>query len=241
MNSLKKLKITFVSTIVDPTLPEPIPASKKMPGWYKSIPRYVGNKKKPPLDGKATSGTIKTCMPVLDVITSGYFILSSADVFIQKTEQGRNYSWPNHNLITFHNQDQLTGYPKLQDRMELESIPKFTNHWVVETPKGYSCLFISPFHHDLPFTILPAIVDTDTYFNPINFPFFPDPNFEGLIPKGTPIAQVIPFKRNNWEMEVNHIEDSKKLQKKWLWVQQNLYTKFFDRYKKSHWAEKSYK
>lgn len=201
----------------------------------------MGGEKKPPLEGHATSGTIKTCMPVLDVMTSGYFILSSADVFIQKTEQGRFYSWPNHNLITFHNQDQITGYPALQERMGSESVPKFTNHWIVETPKGYSCLFISPFHHDLPFTILPAIVDTDTYFNAINFPFFPDPKFEGLIPKGTPIVQVIPFKRDNWEMEVNQIEDSKDSQKKWLGVQQNMFTQFFDRYKRSHWVGKSYK
>jgi hypothetical protein len=81
MNSLKKSKITFVSTIVDPTLPEPIPASKKMPEWYKSISRYVGGKKRPPTNSSSTNGTIKTCMPVLDVMTSGYLILSSADVF----------------------------------------------------------------------------------------------------------------------------------------------------------------
>ena len=241
MNSLKKSKITFVSTIVDPTLPEPIPASKKMPEWYKSIPRYVGGKKKPPTNSAGTSGTIKTCMPVLDVMTSGYLILSSADVFIEKNEQGRFYSWANYDLITFHGQTQVTGYPKLEKKLKLEDVPKFTNHWIVQTPKGYSSLFVTPFHHDLPFTILPAIVDTDTYFNSVNFPFLPDPDFEGLIPKGTPIAQVIPFKRDNWEMSVKLIENSKEAQKNLLQVAKSLSTQFFDKYKRNHWVAKSYK
>lgn len=235
------MKITFTSSIDDPTLPEPTPASKKMPEWYKSISRYIGGEKKPPTDSSGTTGTIKTCMPVLDVITSGYLILSSADVFIQKTDEGRFYNWSSYDLISFHSQIQVTGYPKLKEKMKLESVPKFTNHWIVQTPKGYSSLFVTPFHHDLPFTILPAIVDTDTYFNAINFPFLPDPDFEGLIPKGTPIAQVIPFKRDSWEMSIEHLVDSKDLQNKWLRVRKGLETMFFDRYKRNHWKVKSYK
>jgi hypothetical protein len=235
------MKINFVSTIIDPTLPKPIPASKMMPEWYRSIPRYIGGEKKPPINGGATSGTIKTCMPILDTMTSGYLILSSADVFIEKQSEGRFYSWSAYDLITFHSQNQLNGYPKLEKKMKLENVPKFTNHWVVQTPKDYSCLFITPFHHDLPFTILPGIVDTDTYFNAINFPFLPDPDFEGLIPKGTPIAQVIPFKREEWKMSVGNLEDSKELQKKFLGVRRGLDTLFFDKYKKNHWATKGYK
>ncbi len=235
------MKITFTSTIIDPTLLEPIPAAKKLPEWYKSIPRYIGGKKKPSTNPDETKGTIKTCMPVLDTITSGYLILSSADVFIEKNEQGKFYSWANYELITFHGQEQITGYPKLEKKMGMENVPKFTNPWIVQTPKGYSCLFITPFHHDLPFTILPAIVDTDTYFNAVNFPFLPDPDFEGLIPKGTPIAQVVPFKRDSWEMSVEHLHESKDLQNNYLKVLMNLKNKFFDRYKKTYWVAKNYK
>lgn len=235
------MKITFTSTIIDPTLPEPIPASKKIPEWYKSIPRYIGGKKKLPTDVNATNGTIKTCMPVLDVMTSGYLILSSADVFIQKTEQGRFYNWASYDLITFHSQGQVIGYPKLEKKMKLENVPKFTNHWIVQTPRGYSSLFMTPFHRDLPFTILPAIVDTDSYFNAVNFPFLPDPDFEGLIPKGTPIAQVVPFKRDNWEMSIEHMDDSRDSQKNWLRVSKGLHTEFFDKYKRNYWVGKSYK
>jgi hypothetical protein len=37
---------------------------------------------------------------------------------------------------------------------------------------------------------------------PVNLPFLLKDNFEGLIPKGTPIAQIIPIKRDNWNSEV---------------------------------------
>jgi len=235
------MKIKFVSTINDITLPKPVPASKKIPDWYKSIPRYIGGEKKVPMDEATTLGTIKTCMPILDVITSGYLILSSADVFIQKNKDGRFYSWANYDLISFHGQNQVTGYPKLDKKLNLESVPKFNNNWIVQTPKGYSCLFITPFHHDLPFTILPAIVDTDTYFNPLNFPFLPDPDFEGLIPKGTPIAQVLPFARQSWEMSISSIEDSEIDKKNLFSVRGVLNTEFFDRYKRTFWKVKNYK
>ena len=98
--------------------------------------RYIGDEKKPPRDGKGTNGTIKTCMPVLDTITSGYLILSSADIYIEKDEEGRFYSWSDNDLITFHGQEQVTGYPDLEKNMGKESIPKFTNPWIVKTPKG---------------------------------------------------------------------------------------------------------
>jgi len=57
------------------------------------------------------------------------------------------------------------------------------NPFGVKTPKGYSCLFVDPMHGDAkPFKCLPAIVDTDEFTTPLNFPFFLDKNFSGIIP-----------------------------------------------------------
>jgi hypothetical protein len=232
------MKITFVSTNPDPSIPVPIPAVKKIPEWYKSIPRFVSNEKKPTPEN-STSGTIKTCMPVLDAMTAGYLILSSADIYISKQEVGTFYQWANHDLITFHSPQQITGYPKLEAKLKDEKAPKFTNPWIVQTPKNYSCLFISPMHHDLPFTTLAGVVDTDTYFNAVNFPFMPDPDFEGLIPKGTPIAQVIPFKRESWEMSISPFEESNQFQENF--VRGTLLGEYFDKYKKHFWAKKEYR
>jgi hypothetical protein len=234
------MKITFVSISTDPSIPEPVPAIKKIPDWYKSIPRYINKEKKPDIDN-IVDGTIKTCMPVLDAMSAGYLILSSSDIYISKKPEGTLYQWANHDAITFHNPNQITGYPKSDVKLKGEKPPKFTNNWIVKTPKNYSCLFVTPFHHDLPFTTLPGIVDTDTYFNAVNFPFIPDPDFEGLIPRGTPIAQVIPFKRNSWSMSVESLEESSKLQKMFLKVKGNLNSEYFDKYKKYYWSKKQYK
>jgi hypothetical protein len=99
-------------------------------------------------------------------------------------------------------------------------------------------MFTAPVHRDSVFTILDGVVDTDTYTAPVNFPFvLNDIKFEGMIPAGTPMAQVVPFKRETWEMSIG---DSEEL------IQQNkvstlLRTKFFDSYKSQFRTVKEYK
>jgi hypothetical protein len=51
------------------------------------------------------------------------------------------------------------------------SFYKIINPWKIKTPKGYSCLFVSPLNNsDDRFSIISGIVDTDTFPNEINFP-----------------------------------------------------------------------
>jgi hypothetical protein len=79
-------------------------------------------------------------------------------------------------------------------------------------------------------------VDTDTYNGGINFPFvLNDPTFEGLIPAGTPMVQVIPFKRDSWKSTIDLSTDSI------MKSERLLATKFYDRYKKLFWSKKEYK
>jgi hypothetical protein len=235
------MKITFISKISDPTLPNPIPAVKQIPDWYKSLERYSGGIKRPVLEANQSSGTIKTCMPVLDSITSGYLILSPCDLFVSKQGEETIFQWPSHDLIAFHGNDQVKGYPSHKEKYNNSNLPKFNNPWIVKTPKNYSCLFIQPMHRDLPFTILPGVVDTDTYVESVNFPFRLDPNFEGLIPKGTPIAQVLPFRRNSWSMNIASLNKQNKYHKQWISTIYTLKSEYFDRYKKHFWSKKSYR
>jgi len=72
----------------------------------------------------------------------------------------------------------------------------------IQTPKGYSILISHPHNRfDLPFTTLSGIVDSDMTMARGNLPFFLKSGFEGIIPVGTPIYQVMPFKRENWQSE----------------------------------------
>lgn len=230
-----KMKIIFTNVAGLDNIFPPEPALKNIPSWYKEVASYVNNGEKKPSGQGTTTATIKKCMPVFDVITSGYIIKSAADIYVSRKEDfdenGKSlglisyYEWASLDAIQFHPTSQLPNYPNTNGNT---AYPKFINFWSIETPKGYSCLFTQPVHRDLPFTIFPGVVDTDRYTSPVNFPFvLNDINWEGLIPAGTPIAQVIPFKRDNWNMEIGKEKNIKKSND----ITTQLKTRFFDSYK----------
>jgi hypothetical protein len=227
------MEIIFTNTSGVEGLEKPQPASKFIPEWYKGMESYIGGDKKP--DGNAgTSATVKRCMPVFDAIVAGYIITSPADVWVSIKDGLQYFEWSTLGLIAFHPIEQAPDHPARNKH----AYPKWINHWSIRTPKGYSTLFVQPLHRDSVFTILPGIVDTDEYFAPVNFPMvINDPEFEGLIPKGTPIAQVIPVKRDDWNIsfgsEKEYLEQAK--------VTQKLSTTFFDRYKNMFRQDKTYK
>ena len=226
------MKIIFTNTSgTDLELPKP--SSKLVPDWYKNINSYISNERKPAGDG-TTTATIKRCMPVFDAITAGYIIESPADIFVSIKNEKQWFEWSDFGLISFHPIEQAPEHPNRKPF----AYPKWNNPWSISTPKGYSTLFVQPFHRESVFTILPGIVDTDQYTPPVNFPFvINDPSFEGLIPKGTPIAQVIPFRRESWNMSIGSKKDLEAQAK----ISKKLQSKFFDRYKNMFWSKKEYK
>jgi hypothetical protein len=122
------------------------------------------------------------------------------------------------------------------DRKEYMSFfYKYVNPWSIKTPPGYSSLFIPPMHRDNFIEILPGIVDTDSFTSPVELPFIMS-RFEDdiLIPAGTPIAQIIPVKRDRWSISFADLsKDSKE-------SRNIVHSRFFDSYKKSMWSKKSY-
>lgn len=238
------MEIVFTDTLGVPKEYQPQPANKFMPEWYKNIDTYIGGEKKPTGDG-ITSATIKKCMPVFDAITNGYIITSYTDVWVSQKEQLNNennmvkapwYEWPSYNPIQFHSIEQAPNHPHRNGHQF--SYPKWINPWAIKTPKDYSVLFVQPLHRESVFTILPGVVDTDEYCAPVNFPFvLNDITFEGLIPAGTPIAQIIPFKRDAWQMSYGTEIDYTNQQH----ITRKLRSKFFDSYKTMFRTNKEYK
>ena len=224
--------ITFTNTFSIPEIEHPRPASEFIPEWYKNMQSYIGNKKIPVEGG--TTATVKKCIPVFDAITAGYIITLPADVYVNIKDGEQYFQWANYGLVTFHPVEQAPKHPAQKPY----AYPKWMNPWSIKTPKGYSTLFVQPMHRESVFTILPGIVDTDQYSPPVNFPMvINDPNFEGLIPKGTPIAQVIPFKRDGWKMNIGSTAEFTEQNN----ITQKLNTKFFDKYKSMFWTRKEYK
>ena len=259
------MNITFTDVMGVPKEYSPKPSSSFIPTWYKDMESYLGNGKVP--DGKGmTTGTIKRCMPVFDAITSGYILYTYSDVYIrqvnidyadkehyEKTGENRflskeevekrnfpstqaHYEWPSFGPIQFHPVEQAPNHPNRNGTPS--SYPKWINPWSVKTPKGYSTLFIQPMHRESVFTILPGIVDTDDYDAPVNFPFvLNDPKFKGMIPAGTPMAQVIPIKRDTWSMGMGTENDLRRQQETAI----RLRTSIFDSYKTKFRKLKEYK
>jgi hypothetical protein len=128
-----------------------------------------------------------------------------------------------HSPIDFHDNSQVTGSPFFEVDQVLV---KFNGFWAIELPPGYSLLVTHPINRpDLPFVTLTGLVDADRYRdNFINFPaHWRDPNFQGVLPKGTPLAQCLPIKREEWapRFEVISGEGAARINEvKWLLANQ---------------------
>ena len=219
--------ITFTDTIGVAIEYAPKSAIHFIPEWYKKMEARFPKEKTPD-----SMISIKKCIPVLDAMTAGYIIVSPCDVYVSIKEGEPNYNSAIPNLISFHPRKQAYKHPKANDFR----FPKWLNPWAIKTPKGYSCIFKPPAHNSNPwFEILEGIVDTDTYTAAVNFPFvLKNPTEEFMIPAGTPITQVIPFKREEWKSSFSNDREPDNA------VQKYLKSQFFVRYKRLFWSRKSY-
>jgi hypothetical protein len=230
----------------------PTPIKLNIPEWYKNLDHNILNK------------TIKGCMPFLDSLTSGYLLKIPQDFFVRhnvdsENEKGEKFkdSFQTYGLhdcsqlllaktinlnsgIDIHGLKQLDGSPFIDKNKNLPFY-KIVNPWKIKTPKGYSCLFVPPLNNsDDRFSIIPGIVDTDTFPNEINFPIILNgdkyPVLETLIKKGTPYVQVLPFKRDSWKMVLKP-RKQKEIQNSRLFYG----LKVLNIYKDKYWNKKSWR
>lgn len=226
------LSIVFTDTLEVSPEYTPRPATEFLPDWYKRTPEYVTGERK--IVNGNTPHSVKKCIPVFDALTSGYIIPTYVDVQVSRRNGAPWYEWPPvAGVISFHPVDQAPLHPGKNGA----PYPKWLNPWAIKTPPGYSCLFISPMHNPNGiFTLLPGVVDTDTYAAPVNFPFIMDDvAWEGLIPAGTPMVQVIPFRRDKFRMTLGADRDEQNR------VTRKLRSVFFNSYKRQFWSRKEYR
>jgi hypothetical protein len=185
-----------------------IPKSSKnfIPDWYKQAKRFFpDNKVRIFPDGNANLAH-KLCVPFLDSLTTGYIAYTWIDIVVENTDLGLTLRW----------REASQDFPPVTERPKnaAETMPvphghspqQFTwlNAFQIKTPPGYSCLISHPFNrYDLPFTTLTGVVDTDGGMQSGQVPFFMKDGFSGIIPAGTPMFQILPFKRENWEAKSN--------------------------------------
>ncbi len=94
-----------------------------------------------------------------------------------------------------------------------------------------------PFNrHELPFISATAIMDADDWGLAGTHSFWLKKGFEGLIPAGTPIVQVLPILREDWKLEENK---SLTREAKTLDIKKQF--KFTGYYRDNYWKKKNYK
>lgn len=179
----------------------PVPARRHLPDWFRKLPAVDETQ----VSVSDTGLTVKRCMPFLDAMTTGWIIPLAAEVRLQISADGTEVvgGWDfDRVMVSNHGTQQIAGSP-WQTAFGPRPPRKFHNYWTIVTPPGWSCLFIQPMNRpNGVFEIVSGVVDTDTYTAPIHFPFIAT-GADGLytLEKGTPIAQVIPFRRADTEIE----------------------------------------
>ena len=228
--------------------PKPEIAKLNIPEWYKNLEHTV------------TSKTIKGCMPFLDSLTTGYILKTPVELYLKHNYNEENSrktnlisgthpvssvaETQNINLdlkLEIHNVEQLGNKCPIIHKNKNLPIQKILNPFTIITPPGYSCLFVPPLNNsDDRFSIIPAIVDTDSFPSEINFPFVVNgdkyPILDTIIKIGTPYVQIIPFKRNDWKMNLE--TETQKEQELRRFKQERF---VLNNYKQRWWRKKRWK
>jgi hypothetical protein len=157
-------------------------------------------------------------MPIFDLLTAGYILTAPCDIYLDASNPER-LEWSIPQGLLAHQADMFAvhaseQYDKMPNNKALyhKDLLRIFPFWSVGTPKGYSSIFLQPSYLDSsPLTALQAIVDTDAFITDGHLSFWVEKNFKGIIKQGTPLVQVIPFRRDSWEKDFASVEESEKI------------------------------
>jgi len=221
--------------------PEPVSVASSIPEWWKTQESHLNN------DQNVYRGTmlltVKKCQSVFDSMTFGYYLKCPTDISIDATgdvlrvQLTSDIMGMQQHLVSNHLKEQMAKYP-IPEYFHSEVV-RIHPMWLVKTQEGYSSLFVAPMHgDDSPIKAVPGVIDTDEYPSDGYLSFFVKKGFKGIIKQGTPIVQVIPFKRDDWESSINKEKDSDfKIKEKNLGVR----SVFQNGYRMKFWKKKTYR
>ena len=230
---MKRISFRISSSEIASVEEYPVPSSTVLPEWFKDVPTQSHRDAR--VLGSRIALNMKSCVPFLDSLTSGYIKRLSTDVIIRNRDGVIEYYYPGHPVMADREETHL---PRINGFIHHEFI--WNTYVWPKTPPGYSCIITHPFNrYDLPFITMTGIVDTDR-FGALdgggNLPFMLREGFDGIIPAGTPIYQIIPLKRDEWEHDtgVTPQEQAEDIRAK-------LRRHFSGAYKRYFWTRKTYR
>ena len=175
--------------------------------------------------GLAKISTVKHCPGIVDYLKTGYILPAWCDMVFRMIngsmifDSALNVPGTNYGI---HGKNQFCGMTPDQ-HPEMSKFHKITSPWYIKTSPGVSILITDPYwDRNKNFTSVSAVVHPD--LNPIHLRWFfefnqkikdsPEIYDESLqvIKKDTPLALIIPFKRENFSQSLEYL-DTKQMQK----------------------------
>ncbi|MER9280415.1 hypothetical protein [Mesorhizobium sp. M0522] len=111
--------------------------------------------------------------------------------------------------MSFHTPGQLAGSPFATPG---QAALKFNSLWTIQVEDGWSLFATHPVNRDdLPFRLVTGLVDSDRFNDGgINFPaVWTEPEFSGLLRKGTPVAQCFAVPRVEPQLEYEVFDEKR--------------------------------
>jgi hypothetical protein len=178
-------------------LARPIPARGVLPEWLRAMPRVAYSD----THGQEVR-TVKQCPPFVDAMSHGFIIPLPCDVSVRDGVLSWDWDHPVLSVdahpqspMSFHVPAQVAGTPFFDSDAV---IVKFNSFWTIQLEPGYSLFATHPVNRaDLPFQLLTGLVDCDRFSDVgVLFPaLWTNRDFEGVLPRGTPVAQCFPVAR----------------------------------------------
>jgi len=182
----------------------PIPASKALPNWWSTMPSVT---KKPENLFEQLTGmlTAKRCPSFPDFLTQGVVIPMWADTYLRVDQQEWGYStarapsmgWSRHDDAQFLNHIPSWAKENISATLKAES------PWHIKTPKGYSVFQMPLFYNfETNYTVMPGSIQTDVHHQVNPQVLIHSKEKEIFIARGTPFIWLIPYKRENFDLEI---------------------------------------
>jgi hypothetical protein len=205
-----------IPTSVAEEVPKPRPASSAIGAWYHNLQMHARGVEVEPSLKHSDRLTAKSCGPFVDAMCTGYIIPAFCDIEVEvgpvhgvddgSFRLGARYY--HLDPCGMHEKWQLPDHPLLGE-WECNSVGKFTNPWIIRTPPGFACLFLSPLINqpEQNFYTFGGLVSTDTYPLPVDLPFAVNcRKLKGqffIVKKGEPLVVVIPIWTDNWTSKIS--------------------------------------
>jgi len=194
---------------LEPHLPRPYPARSGLPDWLRNMPAKAASQ----IHGREIR-TVKQCPPFVDAMAYGVMIPLPCDVRVERGAFAWDWDIPEPATaghprapLSFHPAAQFPDTPFANGKAAI----KFNSFWTIELDPGWSLFATHPVNReDLPFRLISGLVDADRFHDGgINFPaVWKDPDFSGVLAKGTPVAQCFAVPRAAPQLSFESLDEA---------------------------------